>query len=254
VHVEIAGSGAPLLALHGWGLNLRVFDTLAPALTDFTLVRVDLPGHGRSPWDARAADLPGQAQLVRETVREHVASCAVVGWSLGAQIALELAALDAGFVQRLVLVAPTAKFVADPDWPHGMMPSTLARFESSLERDWRGTVSDFLELQVRGSSDAERVARALRDALLDHGEATPPALAAGLSMLRHSDLRATLKGVGQPALVVAGQYDRITLPAAAQAVAQHLPDARYVEIRRAGHAPFLSHTAQFAAVVREFLR
>ncbi len=44
-----------------------------------------------------------------------------------------------------------------------------------------------------------------------------------------------------PTLVIAGQYDRVTMPAASHALADSLPDARYVEIRRAAHAPFLSH-------------
>jgi pimeloyl-[acyl-carrier protein] methyl ester esterase len=55
-------------------------------------------------------------------------------------------------------------------------------------------------------------------------------------------------------LVIAGQYDRVTLPAASRALAEALPDARYVEIRRAAHAPFLSHTTEFAALVTKFLQ
>jgi hypothetical protein len=60
--------------------------------------------------------------------------------------------------------------------------------------------------------------------------------------------------VRAPTLVIAGQYDRVTLPAASRALADALPDARYVEIRRAAHAPFLSHTAEFADLVSAFLR
>ena len=46
----------------------------------------------------------------------------------------------------------------------------------------------------------------------------------------------------------------LAIPAASHALAEALPDARYVEIRRADHAPFLSHTAEFAALVTSFLR
>jgi pimeloyl-ACP methyl ester carboxylesterase len=60
--------------------------------------------------------------------------------------------------------------------------------------------------------------------------------------------------VRAPTLVIAGQYDRVTLPAASRALAEALPDARYVEIRRAAHAPFLSHTAEFATLVTRFLQ
>jgi hypothetical protein len=60
--------------------------------------------------------------------------------------------------------------------------------------------------------------------------------------------------VRAPTLVLAGQYDRVTLPGASRALADALPDGRYFEFRRAAHAPFLSHTTEFAALVTEFLR
>jgi len=55
-------------------------------------------------------------------------------------------------------------------------------------------------------------------------------------------------------LVIAGQNDRITAPGASRVLATTLPDARYVEMRRAAHAPFLSHRKEFIAVLEQFLR
>jgi pimeloyl-[acyl-carrier protein] methyl ester esterase len=253
MHVEVSGDGPVLLSLHGWGLNLRVFDALVPALPGLRHVRVDLPGHGRSAWDPRAAELGGLARLVHDAASAHTKSCFVLGWSLGGQIAIELAAIAPAFLERVALVSATPKFTASDDWPHGMSPETLGRFESALERDWRGTVRDFLELQVRGSADGERVLRNLNGALLCQGEARPEALAAGLDVLRHTDLRDRLRSVRQRTLVIAGQYDRITPPAASRTLAGQLHDARYVELRRAGHASFLSHTSVLADLIREFL-
>jgi pimeloyl-[acyl-carrier protein] methyl ester esterase len=253
MHVEVSGTGPALLSLHGWGLNLRVFDELVAALPGFRHMRVDLPGHGRSPWDPRAADLVGVSRLVHEAASAHASSCFMLGWSLGGQNALELAAAAPTFADRLLLICATPKFTASEDWPHGMASETLARFDAALERNWRGTVRDFLELQVRGGADADRVLRELNRALLAQGEAQREALAAGLDTLRRTDLRDRLRGVRQATLVVAGQYDRITHPSASRALAEHLPHARYVELRRAGHAPFLSHTSQLAGLLREFL-
>jgi pimeloyl-[acyl-carrier protein] methyl ester esterase len=56
-----------------------------------------------------------------------------------------------------------------------------------------------------------------------------------------------------PTLVVGGQHDRVTPPAAARALAGIMPHARHVEIPRAAHAPFLSHPEQLLAALREFL-
>lgn len=255
LYVEQRGQGPDLVLLHGWGLNLRVWDTLTEELaSSFRVIAVDLPGHGRSDWNPNARTPAEQAWWLHGTLAPLSDRYSLLGWSLGGQIALDLAAAMPTKVARLVLVATTPRFVAGPDWPHGMAPAALARLAEQLKTDYQRAVSEFLELQVRGSARSKSVLAELRASLLAHGEARPEALAAGLETLRSSDLRPTLGLVRTPTLVVAGQYDRVTPPAAARALAAMLPDARCVEFPRAAHAPFLSHPSEFAARVREFLR
>jgi pimeloyl-[acyl-carrier protein] methyl ester esterase len=159
-----------------------------------------------------------------------------------------------GQVERLALVATTPRFAASADWPYGMPVSALEKLATQLRTNYKRTVSEFLELQVRGSADSEKVLAELHASLFAHGEAHPKALVTGLTTLQNSDLRPMLNLVRAQTLVIAGQYDRVTLPAASRALAEALPDARYVEFRRAAHAPFLSHKAEFIAVLTTFLR
>lgn len=295
LYTEARGSGPALVLLHGWGLNLRIWDGLAAALRDrFRIIAVDLPGHGRSAWLPERSSLEEQAAQVRETVAAIASEYSLLGWSLGGQIALQLAADDAqsaaAALRRLVLVAATPRFLAAPDWPHGAPAERLAAQASGLRSDYRRTVSDFLELQVRGSSEAGEALQQMRTALFAHGSAaTAPrlsqtaaadpgpaptrdgesrsstdgpselrglniaALARGLELLRDSDLRPLLAAITVPALVIAGQYDRVIHPAASHALADALPNANYVEIRRAAHAPFLSHLPQLSKLICDFL-
>ena len=302
LYTEVRGSGPTLVLLHGWGLNVRVWDGLAAALRDrFQVIAVDLPGHGRSGWLPERSSLAEQAAQVHETVANIASEYSLLGWSLGGQIALQLAvaqaraaarqgtaarpASTAGAVNRLVLIATTPQFAAGPDWPHGAPPERLSAQAAGLQTDYRRTVSDFLELQVRGSTGGAEALAQLRTALFAHGlaeesaraaqaqaqaqaqarartltdslpEAQGPhlaALARGLELLRGTDLRPLLPGIILPTLVIAGQYDRVTLPAAAHALADSLPNARYVEIRRAAHAPFLSHLTELSALLADFL-
>jgi pimeloyl-[acyl-carrier protein] methyl ester esterase len=256
VYVEVAGRGAPLVLLHGWALNLRVFDSLVPMLdSTHEVIRVDLPGHGRTPWDTRAATLGGQAAMLHETLVKLPGTAppyVLVGWSLGGQIALELAARQSDHVRALVLVATSPRYTRVENWPHGPTRAALGRLAGELSRDWRSAVAEFLDLQVRGSSERERVLRELRAALDSHGEPDPRALAAGLQTLGSADLRERLAAIRQPALTLAGQYDRITPPGSCRELATRLPAGRYAEVRRAGHAPFLSHPGEVARLVLEF--
>lgn len=264
LYTEVRGNGPALVLLHGWGLNVRVWDGLATALCDrFRIIAVDLPGHGRSDWLPERSSLEEQAAQVRDTVAAMASDYSLLGWSLGGQIALQLAAAqrDSAAVDRLVLLAATPRFLAGPDWPHGAPPERLAAQAAGLEIDYRRTVSDFLELQVRGSAGGAEALEQLRTALFAHGiprapGASGPQLAAlirGLELLRDSDLRPLLPRITLPTLVIAGQYDRVTHPAASRALADSLPNARYVEIRRAAHAPFLSHLPELDALISGFL-
>jgi pimeloyl-[acyl-carrier protein] methyl ester esterase len=114
-------------------------------------------------------------------------------------------------------------------------------------------LDDFVWLQVRGSREADATARELAGVLAAHGMPQLPALRAGLDLLGQVDLRSIVPTIGQPALVVTGLNDRVTLPDASRWLAAQLPHAHLLELPRAGHAPFISHHAQVASAIRGFL-
>jgi pimeloyl-[acyl-carrier protein] methyl ester esterase len=254
---EAHGSGRDVVLLHGWSLNVRVFDAVVRELApQFRLITLDLPGHGRSDWDPRASTPAAQAWRVHETLTSLTERYALVGWSLGGQLAIDLAAALPTGIERVALVATTAKFLAAPGWRYGAPRPLLTRLLHRLHTEGERAVDDFLALQARGSAPrtAKLVLSEMRDAIRAHGAARLDALVSGLARLRDGDLRRTLPLLRVPALVVAGQRDRLVRPAAARALAGALPDARYVEIAGAAHAPFLSHPTQFAKALAEFLR
>jgi pimeloyl-[acyl-carrier protein] methyl ester esterase len=254
LYVEVNGNGPDLVLLHGWGLNVRVWDGLVDALSDqFRLIAVDLPGHGRSAWSPGRNTPAEQAWLLHSTLAPISNRYSLLGWSLGGQIALDLAAAMPAQIDKLVLVATTPRFTVAPDWPYGMKVNAITKMATQLREDYQKTVRDFLDLQVRGSVEGASVIEQLRNALSVHGQAKPEALESGLNTLATSDLRPTLPHVRTRTLVIAGQNDRITAPGASRVLATALPDAQYVEMRRAAHAPFLSHRKEFTAVLERFL-
>ena len=259
LHVEAAGASEPdalpWVLLHGWGLNLRVFDGLASALAagGERVLRIDLPGHGRSAFDERAVSFDAQVSVLLEALLDALPDRArIAGWSLGGQFALALARRAPHRVAGLVLIASTPRFVASADWPSGMKPAFLDAFAARLATDWRAVLDEFLALQVRGSRDAADVLRSLHAALEAQGAPDPRALAAGLSFLRDNDFRDAARGIACPTLLISGQHDRVAHPAASAWLAAAMPHARHVELPRAGHAPFLSHPIEMLAAMRAF--
>ena len=253
LHCERSGraAAAPLVLLHGWGMNLRVFDGVREQLgAAHAVTAIDLPGHGRSPWNGECT----AAQLLAQLMPCIPRAATLIGWSLGGQLALQLAQMPSLAVRGLVLIATSPRFVASADWPHAMPAATLQRFAAQLAGNADQTVADFLELQLRGSANAPAVRASLQRALRAHGHARPEALRVGLEMLARDDWRQLARSLQVPALVIAGQYDRVTPPGAAAALAQLLPTARLIALRRAGHAPFLSHPQETAEALLAFLR
>jgi pimeloyl-ACP methyl ester carboxylesterase len=72
-------------------------------------------------------------------------------------------------------------------------------------------------------------------------------------MAQRPDMTGCLGQIHVPTLVVCGQFDVISPPAEMQQLAQALPQARYVEIPRAGHMAPLEQPAAVNAAIGEFL-
>jgi pimeloyl-[acyl-carrier protein] methyl ester esterase len=78
-------------------------------------------------------------------------------------------------------------------------------------------------------------------------------LAEGLQVLEGSDLRAVLPRLRAPSLWIGGRRDRLVDPRAMRQAAGIAPDARYVQVEHAGHAPFLTHAGDVADALLDFL-
>jgi pimeloyl-[acyl-carrier protein] methyl ester esterase len=251
LYAETVGRGPDLVLLHGWGLHGGLFAPLAASLADRHRVTcIDLPGHGRSPFDPAFDDL---ATLSRAVAALLPTGCTLLGWSLGGMVAAWIAATGSDAVERLVLVSSTPRVVRDDSWEHGLDRVIVAEFADQLRRDYRGLIRRFLSLQARGDERQVALLRQLRACAFAHGEPDSAALEAGLAVLTESDLRATVGGIAVPTLVVAGEHDRLTPPAASGWLAGHIPGANLSLLESAGHAPFLSHPEEFLKVLLAFL-
>jgi pimeloyl-[acyl-carrier protein] methyl ester esterase len=191
--------------------------------------------------------------MVRELSANFDEPLNVCGWSLGGQVALHWAKREPEKVKRLVLVTSTPCFAERADWLFGMASEVLEKFAAELEQDHAATLRRFIALQLRGSENERELLALLRERLFSRGEPDMGALRGGLEILRDADLRAGLPEIARPTLLIAGERDKLTPPAASHYMAQVMPSARVVEVQGAAHAPFLSHPEIFIEQVKSFL-
>lgn len=251
LHAQTAGAGPDLVLVHGWGMNAGVWQPVLEGLSArHRITALELPGHGASAFDP-----------ARGTLREWAAACldaapaqAVwLGWSLGAQVALQ-AALDVPErVGGLVAVAGTPRFVQADDWPHAMPDATFRQFAASLASDHAGTLDRFLGLQVRGGDAARETLRELRAAIRARPAPQLGALRTGLELLLGVDLRADLPALQPPSLWLFGERDTLVPPEVAHALEALVPSAEILILHGAAHAPFLSSPGVFVDLLGRFL-
>ena len=238
-----------VVLLHGWASHPQVFRGLTRALEKkFRVQAVALPG-----YDDTAACTPYTLERIADTLAQAAPrQCSVIGWSLGAQVALTWAQRAPRQVRRMVLIAATPCFTQRAGWPHATAPTVMRQFTAQIGRDCPSVLRRFVALQSLGDVHAVRVAHKLRTALFTNPLPSQAVLEAGLEILRTADLRAMLPSIRQPALILHGEHDAVTPCAAGAALSAALPAARFHKIAGAGHAPFLSDPNAVAALLHEF--
>ncbi|MBV7416282.1 pimeloyl-ACP methyl ester esterase BioH [Aeromonas sp. sif2433] len=251
ISVERFGQGPDLVLLHGWGMNGAVWHGIAQQLADHYRVHlVDLPGFGNSPLnDGSDYSLPWLAEQVASVLPER---CHLLGWSLGGLVASQLALTHPERVQSLITVASSPCFMARDEWP-GIAPKVLAGFNQMLAGDFKQTIERFLAIQAMGSEHARDDIRQLRHWLAERPAPQLAALEAGLGLLADVDLRDELTTLSLPWLRIYGRLDSLVPKAAIPLLNERYPHSRSLVLDKASHAPFISHPAQFIAMVREFI-
>ncbi|MGQ3032231.1 MAG: alpha/beta fold hydrolase, partial [Ferrovibrionaceae bacterium] len=99
-----AGAGTPVLFIHGVGMNAAIWQPQIERMTDrFDVVAIDMLGHGQSPLPPQHPELADYAdQAVRLLDHLGLDKVFVVGHSMGALVAQELALRAPGRVRRIV--------------------------------------------------------------------------------------------------------------------------------------------------------
>ena len=253
MHVKTTGHGPNLFLIHGWMMNARCWEGIVPQLEKrFQLTMVDLPGHGtslESPWSlARPRQLiDGLLELAPGKTHGAV----WIGWSLGGMLAQLAAQAEPKGIRALIVVGMSARYLAASDWPGGVNRALFRTVQQLFVVSPEQVLRQLIERQVLGSERQKHTRAILRE--LASMPWNKQELKAGLELLKTADVRDTMRAFDKPVLYVTGEKDLITNKRSLKHSAALAPRGRYVTIPGAGHAPFLSHRAEFVAAVEDFI-
>jgi len=243
------GDGAPVVLIHGWALDLEMWDPQFAALaSEFRLIAHDRRGFGLSSGEP---DLAQDAiDLERLLDALGVERAALVGMSQGARVALRCALRCPDRVSCLVLDGPPSEEPVQDDASGEEVPITHYRKVvrrlgmNAFREEWLR--HPFLRLRTPVASMQELleriVARYPGNDLRTTSESTP------------SLIQASLPSVHVPALVLNGEHDSVRRRASGAALARALPLAQYAHVPASGHLPNLDNPVAYDQLLTGFLR
>ncbi|MGM3277454.1 alpha/beta fold hydrolase [Ralstonia sp. 24A2] len=254
-----AGSGRPVLLLHGWSVSGETFESQrALAALGYRVIAPDHAGHGLStalrPSGATIAGLAEDvAALIRHLALEDVV---VVGWSMGAMVAWELMRSQSDLpITMIGSIDMTPKLVTSPDWPHGLHGhydmAQAKQMTTRIQQRWESLIAPVTAgLWATGvqpnPEQAQNVMRLMR-------QCVPHTLATLWEDMAKQDFRMLLQGARWPLFHLYGQRSRLYAPSVSHATLALHPAARLTTIPDAGHAPHLEHPDRTNAALRQML-
>jgi len=248
LNFQIAGSGRPLLFLHGWSMCSRVWKyQFRYFAEEYQVIALDLRGHGRSESpDGDYSFLTLAWDIVHFIEGLQLKGLTLVGWSLAVLIILKLFSSNPSHIDSLVLVDGTPAFVANEGFSHGLPYSVVKRMLKLVDTDFTRALSMFHNLLLTEEEWEIENKDEIWDLLTNEHFLPRQKIAHNaLISLTHEDLREEVGNITVPTLLMHGSEDKICLPGAAQYMKEHLKSAEIALFPDAGHAPFLTQAEIF---------
>lgn len=247
---EVTGRGRPVVLVHGWAVDRRMWAQQIPALKRrFKVITFDRRGFGQSTCP------PGLDQELEDldALLEHfrIDSTALVGMSQGGRVAMRYASTRPARVNALVLHGAPLDGLTAPSGDESVVPTV--RLASLLRTGNRGELLRLLTahpLMDPGSRFA--MARAQIETMLKdyRGEDLQAAPYVDQSL---DEVCAQLAQITAPTVVITGSKETLWLRRVADFTARHIYGARRRVIRGGRHFVNMTHSGDYNRCIVDFL-
>ncbi|WP_067822130.1 alpha/beta fold hydrolase [Nocardia inohanensis] len=256
LNYDVTGTGPLVVLIMGTGSPGRVWRTYqVPALVQAGFRVATMDNRGIAPSDECAHGMRVE-DLVADTAAliEHLGGgpAHVVGTSMGARVAQELALARPGSVRKLVLLATTGR-------PHPMAHTMNLGEQALIDQgiqlpaQYAAAVKASLNLSPHTLEDPVKAQEWLDIFEYTAGAKPSPGVRAQLRMDRSRDRLADYARITAPTLVVGFADDRMLPPVFGREVAAAIPGARFTEIEKCGHYGYLERPEEVNRTIIDFL-
>lgn len=234
-----SGQGSDLVILHSLLTDSHAFDIVLPELAAHHKVTlINLPGfHGSEPI---AADLKTYTDWIRGAISAFgiADGFTLLGNGFGGSLALAYAIAYPKTLSKLVICDAAAGFPEQGKQAFRVMAQKVK--EGGL-----GAIAEIAANRVFHPAYLEKHPHAIEERRTALLKIHPEAFEAACTLLVHADMLPEAKSLALPVLVICGALDAATPPVLNKAIADTIPNARYVELANIGHCPPLEAPQAF---------
>lgn len=251
LHFVKQGQGPLVVLSHALGCDLSMWDGVAAALQDdYTVLRYDQRGHGRSAAAAGAFTMDDLADDAAELIRARATDPVhFVGLSMGGMTAQALGARHPALIRSLSIANSASHYDA------AALALWQARIDTVLARGVapiaQGAMERWFTPEFRADANGGSARVAALRAVLEATASGPYADAC--AAVAHIDLAAGNARITCPTLVIAGSRDEATPPALSQAIAAGIAGAQLRSLD-AAHLSAVEQPEAFARLLTDFWR
>jgi 3-oxoadipate enol-lactonase len=248
--VEDEGDGDAVVCVHGLGGTSNTWTAVMPALAGLRVVRLDLPGSGRSHAVSGPLSMERLADAVLTVCsRLNIARAHFVGHSMGTIVCQHVAAAQVKLVRSLALFGP---LMAPAEPARAAIRARAAKARSEGMQDIAQTL-----MNAATSADSRQrspvSAAFVRESLMRQD---PEGYARSCEALADAK-PAAVERITAPTLLVTGDEDSVAPPQSVRAMAERLtavkPGVRTVILGRCGHWTPIERPEECMRELRGFL-
>jgi 3-oxoadipate enol-lactonase len=247
-----SGNGDAVVCVHGLGGSSNTFEPLMPALSRRRVIRVDLPGSGRSQGfeGALSIDL-FVSQLIEICTRLKVTHAHWLGHSMGTIVCQHIAVQQPKLVVSLALFGP---LMEPPDAARTALRARAAKARDSNAQGMQDITEALVQTALSNDTRQRQpiaVAYVRESLMRQHGEAY------ARTCLALADAKAAdVSRITAPLLLVTGDEDGVAPPQAVRSMAEKFHQAkskRVVVLPRCGHWTPIERAEDCQRELHEFL-
>ena len=219
-------SSTPILLLHGWGCDAKIFADLIRKFPEKSFLTVDLPPFGKSGNNISDWSIFTYVNMLI-SLFEHlnISKCDVLGHSFGGRLAILLSSVQSSYVHSCILVDSA-----------GLRPKRKFDYYLKILR-YKYLKKHKKDIDNLGSKDYLALSPRLRKLF---------------NKIVNTNLDDYCKNINIKTLIVWGEKDKDTQFYMAKRLNKLIKKSELKVIKNAGHYSFIEHPFEFYSLIKDF--